>query len=62
MKKGDLVRDSWGELAMVMSPVGFIKGRWRIKYLMTGGKATCWENMLYPLAPSETQKKVNKNT
>ena len=58
MNIGDLVRDEWGEIAIVMSPVGFVKGRWRIRYLTTGGKATVWEQMLYPLDPSETQKKV----
>jgi len=58
MNIGDLVRDEWGEMAIIMSPVGFVKGRWRIRYLRTGGKATVWEQMLYPLAPSETQKKV----
>ena len=62
MNIGDLVKDEWGEIAMVMSRVGFIKGRWRIRYLTTGGKATCWEQSLYPLAPSETQKKVSKKT
>lgn len=62
MKVGDLVKDEWGEIAIIMSPVGFIKGRWRIRYLRTGGKSTCWEQSLYPLAPSETQKKVDKKT
>ena len=58
MKVGDLVIDEWGEMAIVMSRVGFVKGRWRIRYLTTGGKATVWEQMLYPLDPSGTQKKL----
>ena len=49
MKVGDLVKDEWGEIAIIMSRVGIVKGRWRIRYLTTGGKATCWEQSLYPL-------------
>ena len=62
MNIGDLVKDSYGELAIVMSQGCNHEGTWRIRYLTTGGRATCWENMLYPIAPTETQKKVEKKT
>ena len=61
MNIGDLVIDQWGEMAIVLSQVGAIN-RWRIKYVSHGGISTAWEDSLYPIAPTETQKKVSKKT
>ena len=61
MNIGDLVSDEWGDLAIITSQVGVLD-RFRIKYIFRGGIASAWSSNLYPLAPSETQKKVSKKT
>lgn len=48
MNIGDLVEDSWGEIAIITSQVG-VTDRWRLKYIATGIVSTAWGSDLYPL-------------
>jgi len=48
MNIGDLVKDEWGQYAIITSQVG-VTDRWRIVYIQCGTEISAWGSNLYPL-------------